>query len=295
MSTREVSRRKLLSSLGLAAGASLLSGCADALQGAPRRKKRDSPESEEAYSSIPEGDAASAWRYVKLDSADVAAEAYGLVPQGGCMYALFASIVTAMGRVQGEPYLSFPVHMMKYGQGGVGLWGSLCGAVNGGAAVIGLFAPEKLQREQLIAELFSWYESTELPTYRPKGTKHSSPVPKSVSHSVLCHVSVGRWCAASGEDVGSPAMNERCRRLTADVAAKTVELLNANLHEPCKFAGLSPEVKSCLSCHNDELHDTLGKMQCNSCHPKLSAKHPAIKPVPPKSSSDRGTPKLDIR
>ena len=63
-------------------------------------------------------------------------------------------------------------------------------------------------------------------------------------------------------------MNERCRRLTAEVAAKTVELLNANLLEPCKFAGLSPEVKSCLSCHGKELHDTMGK---NAMHGLPSA------------------------
>ena len=95
------------------------------------------------------------------------------------MYGLFAAIMSAMAEVQGEPYLSFPVHMMKYGEGGVGLWGSLCGTVNGGAAVIGLFVLDKAQREQLIAKLFSWYEATELPTYRPKSAKDSSPVPTS--------------------------------------------------------------------------------------------------------------------
>ena len=81
-------------------------------------------------------------------------------------------------------------------------------------------------------------------------------------------------------------MKERCRRLTAEVAAKTVELLNANLHEPCKFAGLRPEVKSCLSCHTKELHDTMGKMRCNACHQQLSKKHPAVPSMPLKSSSN---------
>lgn len=81
-------------------------------------------------------------------------------------------------------------------------------------------------------------------------------------------------------------MNERCRRLTADVAAKTVELLNANLREPCKFAGLSPEVKSCLSCHGKELRDSLGKMRCNACHQQLSSKHPAVPGNPLKSSGN---------
>ncbi len=183
-----------------------------------------------------------------------------------------------MAQLKGEPYLSFPVHMMKYGEGGVGLWGSLCGTLNGGAAIIGLFAPQKEQRERLIAELFSWYEATERPTYRPKDEKASVTVPTSVAHSVLCHVSVGRWCATSGDEIGSPEMMERCRRLTADVALKTVELLNANLGEPCKFVGMSSEVRSCLSCHGKvELRDTMGRMECTACHQRLSQKHPTVK------------------
>jgi hypothetical protein len=281
---RKVSRRQLLSSVGLATGASLLAGCGDALEGAPSQEKI--AVSEKAPSPQPSLQGGTDWQYIKLDPATVAAEAYRLVPQGGCMYGVFAGIMAAVAQVQGEPYLSFPVHMMKYGEGGVGLWGSLCGTANGGAAIIGLFVPEKEQRERLIAELFSWYEAIELPAYRPKDANDSSPIPRSVARSVLCHVSVGRWCATSGDEIGSPEMKERCRRLTADVAAKTVELLNANLREPCKFAGLSPEVKSCLSCHSKELHDTIGQMQCTACHQRLSQNHPSVTATSSKPSSD---------
>ncbi|MCE5268355.1 MAG: C-GCAxxG-C-C family protein [Planctomycetaceae bacterium] len=182
--------------------------------------------------------------------------------------------MATMAAEHGEPYSSFPLHMMQYGAGGVGGWGSLCGALNGGAAVIGLFEQDKQRRENLIAQLFSWYETTVLPSYRP--TKDSEPIPKSAAGSVLCHASVGKWCKLSGNEIGSQEMKDRCHRLTADVAAKTAELLNANLREPCKFAGLSAESKSCLSCHSDELHDTIGKMQCSSCHQQLSKEHPAV-------------------
>ena len=68
---------------------------------------------------------------------------------------MFAAIISALAQTRGEPYLSFPLHMMRYGEGGVGLWGSLCGTVNGGAAILGLLVPEKASREQLIAELFA--------------------------------------------------------------------------------------------------------------------------------------------
>jgi hypothetical protein len=283
MNMKEVSRRQLLSSVGLVAGASLLTGCGEALEGAPSQEKTVA--SETAGISQSEIKAGNGWQYVRLKPAAVGAEAYRLMSQGGCMYGLFASVRAAMAQRQGEPCLSFPVHMMKYGEGGVGLWGSLCGTVNGGAAIIGLFTPQKEQREQLITELFSWYEGTELPVYRPKDASDSSPFPTSVARSVLCHVSAGKWCRTTGDEIGSPEMKERCRRLTADVAGKTVELLNAALREPCKSTGLSAEVKSCMSCHGRELHDTIGKMQCAACHQQLSKKHPSIPAVSPKATA----------
>jgi hypothetical protein len=278
----EVSRRKILTSVGLAAGASLLAGCEDTLQGSPPQAKAATSESNKPGSrDITVGTAA--WQYVKLDPAEAAAQAYRLMSEGGCMYGVFAGILSLLARSHGEPFRSFPVHMMKYGEGGVGLWGSLCGTLNGGAAIIGLFERDKQRRESLIAELFSWYERTALPNYRPK-QKDAQASSRSVAGSVLCHVSVGKWCKASGEEMGSPEMKERCRRLTADVAAKVVELLNGHLQTPCKFAGLSPEVNSCLSCHGKERKDTLSKMQCGSCHQQLSTKHPAIPALPSKDN-----------
>lgn len=284
MNAKEVSRRQLLGSIGLLGGASLLTGCGGALEGASSPEK--AVPSDTAATSLPELKTGNAWRYARLDPAAVAAEAYRLMSEGGCMYGLFASVMAAMAQRQGEPYLSFPVHMMKYGEGGVGLWGSLCGNVNGGAAIIGLFTPEKEQREQLIAELFSWYESAELPKYRPKDADDSSPFPTSVARSVLCHVSAGKWCRTTGDEIGGPEMKERCRRLTADVAGKAVELLNATLQSSCKFAGLDAEVKSCMSCHGKELHDTIGKMQCTACHQQPSKKHPSIPAVSAKATAN---------
>jgi hypothetical protein len=292
MKTKEVSRRQVLSSVGATVGMSLLAGCSQAGLGAQGGEKAGSPEHPAQPTAKPEGAAAGSWQYAKLDADAIAAEVYRLVPQGGCMYGIFAGILAAMARLQGEPYASFPVHMMKYGEGGVGLWGSLCGTVNGGAAIIGLFVPEKEQRQSLIAELFSWYEATELPTFRPKETADAPAFPKSVAGSVLCHVSAGKWCKAAGAEIGSDLMKERCRRLTAEVAQKTVELLNANLRESCTFAGPSHEVTSCLACHGKaELHDTIGQMRCSACHQQLSEKHPSLKTVSAEKEKGSGSSK----
>ena len=82
MNMREVSRRQLLNSVGLAAGASLLAGCGEASEAAPSQGK-PAP-SERIGSRQPPIQGGSNWKYVKLDPATVAAEAYRLVPQGGC-------------------------------------------------------------------------------------------------------------------------------------------------------------------------------------------------------------------
>jgi hypothetical protein len=217
------------------------------------------------------------WPYLGLKADSAAERAYSDYDKGHCMYATFTSIVAPIGETLGEPYTSFPFNMMKYGAGGACGWGSLCGALNGAAAVIGLFAPTEEQRNNLTSELFAWYEKTHLPTYAPRKAIIPMQIPTTISSSVLCHVSISNWCKASGYKAFSKEQRERCRRLTADTTKNTVELLNESLAR--KFAGedyLSAEVKKCNSCHakGGELENTKGKMYCGSCHFSLAADHP---------------------
>jgi hypothetical protein len=271
-----LSRRNVLRSLGWTATASLLTGGVESVRGATSQEPANPAPPPSPASSQSVGDKAALWPYFPLDPVSVAAEAYRGYPNGGCMYGVFSGMMISLAKLRPEPFQSFPCHMMKFGAGGVGHWGSLCGALNGAAAVIGLFESDKPKRESLIADLFSWYEATELPNYEPSEDKSATPLVKSMASSVLCHVSQGKWCKAAGEEVGSPEVKERCRRLTAEVAAKTVALLNAHLLEPSQFTNLNAEVKSCLKCHEKDLHDTLSKMNCNSCHQQLSKKHPVV-------------------
>ena len=268
---KKVTRREVLSSVGIIAGTSLLSGCHTQSQDQARQEKTGSQNS--TQQDRPEHNA---WIYVELDPALVAKKAYQFFPDGGCMYALTGSILTTLGDMIGEPYRSFPFEMMRYGEGGTGGWGSLCGALNGAAAIIGLFRQEKEKerKARLIDELFSWYETAELPKYQPNAGADSLEILPSMARSVLCHVSLANWCKASEHEAFSPEKKERCRRLTADVVIKTVELLNCDLKGACTFAGLTPDVKSCIECHGkSELADSFGKMNCHTCH-TFTKKHP---------------------
>lgn len=218
---------------------------------------------------------ASSWIYTELDPNITADLAYKKFEKGGCMYGVFNSIISPLGKKIGEPYKSFPHHMMKYGSGGVADYGSICGALNGVAAAIGLFVRRKENRNYLIADLFSWYEKTELPKYIPKTPILDGIVAQSVSNSVLCHVSSNHWVKVSGFKMYSKEQTERCRRLTADVARKAITMLNDYFND---FYFTSDRVNNkilrCIKCHQKggKLRNSRGQMNCTSCH-SLSLGH----------------------
>lgn len=201
------------------------------------------------------------------------------------MYGVFKGIVWQLAERYGEPYRSFPCGMMTYGAGGVASWGSLCGALNGAAAVIGLFASRKEQQASLANQVFLWYEQTELPVHIPAQPKLDMEMPASVAHSVLCHPSVGAWSKASGYPVAGKEHMERCARLTADTARQTVIVLNEGLSGRVARPMLADEqVSQCNVCHgrDSERRDALAGMTCGSCHSSLSDKHPDVSVKPRK-------------
>mgnify|MGYP006288196599 CR=1 FL=1 len=270
---KRVARRQVLASLGLFAGTGVLTGCPSSSR-PPRRDQKDGSQSHQ-------------WAYVELTPELVAKKAYELFPHGGCMYGVAGGIITMLDEQVGEPYRSFPLEMMRYGAGGTAGWGALCGALNGSAAIIGLLQATKqspLKRlfggfekpawYKSVGKVFTWYEGAELPTYQPEDTGNPPHIASSVAGSVLCHVSLNNWCESSGHKALGPKRVERCRRLTADVAMKTVEVLNEGLKGTGPSDRLSPSVQSCNECHGREgLKDSMGKMNCSACH-ELPEKHP---------------------
>ena len=211
----------------------------------------------------------SGWAYSSLDPAITAELAYKNYESGSCMYATFKSIVSQLADKFGEPYASFPLHMMKYGHGGIGGYGTICGALNGASALIGLLVTEKTIQDSLITGLFRWYESTRLPEFKPQMAILDFDPPASVSGSTLCHVSNTNWGKVSGFKVNSDQRKERCRRLTSDVVHYVTVALNEYFSNVYVTSGHGIEtVRNCMICHGDigKLGNTSGKMVCAACH-----------------------------
>jgi hypothetical protein len=231
------------------------------------------PETQDAAEpeKLATGNEVSNWTYVHLDPEETARIAYKIYPEGSCMYGIFSSVITQLADRIGEPYASFPIHMMKYGHGGIGGYGSTCGTINGAAALIGLFVEEKEIQNILITDLFRWYEETHFPVFKPDEPVLDYTPPTSVAGSTLCHVSNTKWGASAGLRIDSKERKERCRRMTADIAAHTVDILNSYFNNTYVSNTLDNEtVRNCMTCHGKKgkLANTNGHMTCTSCHPE---------------------------
>lgn len=187
-----------------------------------------------------------------------------------------------------------PEVLMMYGVAGAVGWGSLCGGLNGALCAMQLVAEEPDWKKTGQA-LLRWYEEASIPSDKineyavlgelyPKKLKSSKWLPSSVSGSVLCHESVGRWCVVSGYASGSKERAERCARLTGDVAAKAVEILNAYARGEAASFKLSPTTALCRLCHYtgrnyEQGQFTRGFMECEKCHKDLTPpEHPFYSP-----------------
>lgn len=214
---------------------------------------------------------APAWVPRRLDPAECAPLAHaGYWKDGlGCCYGVFESIIGSMGRKHGAPYNQFPFLMMEVGKSGISEWGTICGALLGAASAFALFWGRK-ERDPMVTELFRWYEQTALPIFDPgaAGQGAQGPLPTHVSGSVLCHVSVSTWSLATGIDAASPRRGERCSRITADVAVKAIEIMNAKMDGGFAPALTSMAEPTCGACHGKGKASPIlkGRMDCTPCH-----------------------------
>ena len=162
--------------------------------------------------------------YVHLDPDATADRAYDAFTKvGGCCASVAEAIIGQLAEVVGAPFDGVPIEMFTNGGAGYGQ-SSLCGCIGGAAACIGLVC-DKATSSAILKELCAWYKETNLPIYDKKEKALAQVVPGSVN----CIDSLGKFFAASGvSSMSDPGRIVRCSCLAADVAKKTVELLNAH-------------------------------------------------------------------
>ncbi len=244
-----------------------------------------------------------------------------------CGGGAFWAIMTALKEKIGYPYTLMPLptkeqfveHLtnpeegkhfqvpMQYGVGGVANFGSLCGAPNGSASAI-TFAMPFNDVLDIVPRLMRYYETEAFPTDKSNkyAAGHEFLVPKyksdkallqSPSDSVLCHVSVGKWCEKSGYASGSKERSERCARVTGDVAAMAVTLMNAKLRGDLDTVfpmQLSHDTAGCRTCHSKgEKYEsgqfTRGFMECGNCHDDKMEPHKGHNKLKTAYGADVGT------
>lgn len=226
----------------------------------------------------PAGTSSWPYPYNTLDVEELRINGHDAYWEGkGCSYGAFKAIITALAVKIGAPFTDFPSEIMTYGHGGTVGWGGVCGALNGACAAISLVS-DKATSDAIGSELIGWSTQTEFPsttsnTYAIDGTfthnDHNMDLTSNISGSPLCHVSVTNWCKAANIAVGDVQRKERCARLTGDIVAKTVELLNDHLAGNFAAAYVAPEsVAHCLACHGSTgaTPRVSTKSECIQCH-----------------------------
>ena len=213
--------------------------------------------------------------YKDLDSREGMLRGHAGYWKSGCAYGAFYAIASMLREKVGGPYTQVPYRMLAWGRGGAANWGTLCGALTGACAAINLVAADA-DVNKLVGELLGWYSTPPFPSDEATKlgvtagfTQTAKDYPKvdlvkSVSDSPLCHASNATWIAVSGIKLGDDRRKERCARLTADVVAKTVTMLND--YKAGKFTPvfkLDEETEICVACHEQ---DQEGKMACVECH-----------------------------
>ncbi len=171
------------------------------------------------------------WPYVKLDPTQTAEIAYHEWYRIFCGGAVISSVFSQLREKVGGPYKSFPIDGFMFLEGGVSGWGTICGAPMGANLVTNLIIGPRITGASdgvlMGCEILEWYGDTALPIYVPKKPRvPTKKIPKTISNSPLCHISVGKWMKAADKPLKSAERRDRCARVTASVAYHLVTLLN---------------------------------------------------------------------
>jgi hypothetical protein len=288
---KELTRRDLLGRAGLAFGGVMAFGAL-----ACSSEDDDCPPPEECPPPAEPGPQVANFPYqqylpagYQLNVAAVKETAYHGYYEGGCCHGAFKGLLTELAKV-GQPFNLLPLDLGKFGGGGIASYGSICGAVLGSVLIQNFVASNAGARAAMMTDLMRWYEREAFPKYVPTavdaaetGLTLDFSATNMVSLGVvtgshLCHASVSSWCAQHGVSASGNDKKARCARLTADVAGKVAEMMNAYLTGGAyTAAAIDTASNACLGCHpaTSTAQPVASGMACASCHSdKAPPAHP---------------------
>lgn len=219
----------------------------------------------------------------ELDVAAVQEAAYHAYYAGGCCHGSYSALLGHLATTVGAPFDELPIAFGKFGAGGIDGYGSICGSLLGATLMFNMIVTDAAARKNMTWELMRWYEEHAFPSYVPADVDPvevtnnptldfvgddagKTDVVKVAPTSHLCHASVSAWCNANGVSSTSADKKARCARLTADVAGRACELLNAYLTAtPRAYA---------LTAYSTENPDP--NAGCNTCHKPAVATSPSV-------------------
>lgn len=169
------------------------------------------------------------WKYVKLDPAKVAQAAYDAFGANGCMYGAVKGAISVFAETTTCPNdkaaaQNFPFFAFRYGRAGCAKLKEICGALNGAILFMSCFVDDYAEIPALAKKLADWAAETELPTFVPADDKYPDFL-KVKAGGITCAVMGKAWMSAA-TDEQKKIVGERCKRHTASIMAKAVEILN---------------------------------------------------------------------
>ena len=286
---KELTRRDLISRAGLALGSAVTLGALQACGSDGSTPATETPAATPQVADFPYQQHLAAG--YQLDPSPIREAAYQGYYAGGCCHGAYSALLGHLAATAGAPFTLLPIDFGRFGGGGIASYGSICGAVLGGVLVINMITANATARAAMMTDLMRWYEGNAFPAYAPSAINAgetgltldfgaSNLVNLQVTPgSHLCHASVSSWCAAKAVSATGADKKARCARLTADVAGKVAEMLNAYLTaDAYTAAGIDAASSSCLGCHpgGSTSRPVASGMSCGSCHPDKLTNHPAF-------------------
>ena len=138
---------------------------------------------------------------------------------GGCGAGTAAGILETLAEAYGYPYNQINAKVFADFAGGFGNQ-TLCGSLGSATAIIGLFCAGA-EANEVRNELYNWYKGHSFPEYQPEIESITT-----VSESIQCADSVGKYMAATGYTMADDGRKARCAAVAGETARKVVELLN---------------------------------------------------------------------